>query len=67
MHRRGGLLVCPPHFHLHIYKFTFGGLVKGCGTIENSSYEGRKVATLSSISVPVLSGSKAVCLIVGVL
>lgn len=41
--------------------------MKGCEALENSTYEDIKVATLRSISVPVLSGSKAVCLIVGVL
>lgn len=65
MHRKGGLHVCPQHLHLHTYKFTSGGLVEGCEALEDSSYEDIKVATLRSISVPVLSGSKAVCLIVG--
>lgn len=53
------------YLHLHTYKFTSGGLVKGCEALEDSSYKDIKVATLRSISVPVLSGSKAVCLIVG--
>ena len=48
MPQRGGLLVCPEHFHLHIHKFTralvnylWHYFMKSCVAIKNISDEGR--------------------------